>query len=79
MAARAALARDLDRASEPAETLTVAEFAREVRVADKTVRRWLRDDWVKGIKLPGSTDRPHNHQWRIPRSELVRLLRLRAG
>jgi excisionase family DNA binding protein len=49
--------------------LKVAEFAEQVRVHPETVREWLRTGKVKGVRLGG--DRAG---WRIPVSEVDRLL-----
>lgn len=47
--------------------LTPKEVARELRVTDVTMYRWLRDKRLRSVRLPGG-------QLRVPESELVRLL-----
>ena len=49
--------------------LTVAEVAARVRVSEATVREWLRRGRLKGSR-PGGT----KAGWRIPESEVRRLL-----
>lgn len=49
--------------------LTVAEVAALLRVKDETVRTWLRDGDIRGIKA-GTRQKAH---WRIPRSEIDKL------
>jgi excisionase family DNA binding protein len=51
--------------------LTVPEAADMLRIAPETVRRWLRSGRLKGVSL--GSDRAG---WRIPRSEVRRLLGL---
>lgn len=51
--------------------LTVGEFAAELRVHEDTVLRWLKTGKVEGRKPMG--------QWRIPKSELERLLSRARG
>lgn len=49
--------------------LTVEEVAQRVRTTTATVRRWLREGKLHGVR-PGG----RRLGWRIPASELVRLL-----
>ena len=49
--------------------LTVAEAAQRLRVSQETIRRWLRDGQLHGVRI-GST----RVGWRIPESEVRRLL-----
>jgi excisionase family DNA binding protein len=51
--------------------LTVPEAAERLRVMPETVRRWLRSGRLKGVSL--GSDRAG---WRIPESEVRRLLGL---
>lgn len=51
------------------EFLTVAEFARALRMNREVVRRWLRTGVIAGTRLPGD-----KLGWRIPRSEVERML-----
>jgi excisionase family DNA binding protein len=51
--------------------LTVAEAAALLRVESQTVRRWLRGGRLRGVSL-GS----RRAGWRIPRSEVRRILGL---
>lgn len=48
--------------------LTTQEVARALRVHPITVQRWLRDGTLRGTKLPGKAG------WRIPETELGRML-----
>ena len=50
--------------------LRVAEVARRLDVTEWTVRNWLRSGHIKGAR-PGGT----RAGWRIPESEVDRLLR----
>jgi len=50
--------------------LTVDEVAKRIRTSDATVRRWLREKKLRGVR-PGGT----RLGWRIPASEVERLLR----
>lgn len=50
------------------EYLTVPEAAERLRVHEETLRRWLQAGRVNGSKLPGRGD------WRIPQSEIDRVL-----
>jgi excisionase family DNA binding protein len=47
--------------------LTVRQVAQTFQVADKTIRRWIARGTVKAVKTSAG--------WRIPRSEVERLLR----
>jgi len=49
---------------------TVAEVAERLRLHQQTVRDWLRSGKLKGIRLGGT-----KAGWRIPDSEVARLLR----
>jgi excisionase family DNA binding protein len=51
------------------EVLTVAEVARRLRVHPVTLRKWLRAGKVRGVRLGGTKT-----GWRIPASEVTRLL-----
>lgn len=51
--------------------LTLKEAAEELRVSEFTVRRWLQRGLIRGVKLPTA-----RAGWRIPKSEIERLLRL---
>jgi len=53
------------------EWLTLREAAEMLRVSEFTLRRWLQRGLIRGVKLPTS-----RAGWRIPRSEIERLLRL---
>lgn len=50
------------------DVVTVPEFAELLRVTPDTVRMWLREHRVRGIKVGKS----RQGRWRIPRSELTR-------
>jgi excisionase family DNA binding protein len=50
--------------------LTVSEAAQRIRTSEATVRRWLREKKLRGVR-PGGT----RLGWRIPESEVERLLR----
>lgn len=45
------------------EYLTVEETARRLKVDEETVRRWLREGTLRGLKF--------GRVWRIPESELT--------
>ena len=51
------------------ELLTVAEAARRLRLSQETIRRWLREERIRGIRL--ATARAG---WRIPASEVSEML-----
>lgn len=55
---------------EQTETLLVPEAAERLRVNVDTVRRWLRNGTLRGAR-PGGT----KAGWRIPASEIERVLR----
>ena len=55
--------------SEMPEMLTVDEAAATLRVTAETVRRWLRDGRIRGVRLGG-----RKAGWRIPAGEVRRLL-----
>jgi excisionase family DNA binding protein len=52
------------------ELLTVGEAAQELRCSVASVKRWLRDGQIAGVRTPGG-------HWRVPISEL-RALRVHA-
>ncbi len=52
--------------------LTVREFAEKLRVKEETVRRWLRAGKIRGVHLGDRAG------WRIPASEVDRILRAGA-
>jgi excisionase family DNA binding protein len=54
--------------------LTVREVAEQLRSSPETVRRWLRQGKLRGFR-PGGT----KLGYRIPQSELQRLLRVGQG
>ena len=49
--------------------LTVPEVAERMRVTAETVRRWLREKRLRGVRVGGTKT-----GWRIPESEMRRLL-----
>ncbi len=51
------------------EVMTVAEVARRLRVHPVTLRKWLQSGKVRGVRLGGTKT-----GWRIPASEVGRLL-----
>ena len=53
--------------------LTVQDIADRLRVRDETVREWLRSGQISGYNFGGRTG------WRIPLSEVERLLASKAG
>ena len=53
------------------EWLTLKEAARALRVSELTLRRWLQRGLIRGAKLPTA-----RAGWRIPKSEVDRLLTL---
>lgn len=55
------------------ELLTVADVAARLRVSEETVRQWLRKDVLSGYNFGGRTG------WRVPASEIARLLDARTG
>jgi excisionase family DNA binding protein len=54
--------------------LTVAEVAERLRVHPESVRRWLRAKRIRGVMMGGKRG-----GYRIPASELARLLEQGAG
>jgi len=60
---------DLETATLPVY-LTVGQVARHLGVSEELVRQWLREGTLRGIKT-GSSQR---HHWRIPRTELQRVI-----
>ncbi len=52
------------------DLMTVAEFAEALRINTSTVRRWVSEDRIKAVRLPGSG----HSTLRIPRAELERIL-----
>jgi excisionase family DNA binding protein len=51
------------------ESLTVPEVAERLKISPLTVRQWLREGKLKGVRLGGP-----RAGWRIPASEVDRLL-----
>jgi len=49
--------------------LTVPEVAGQLRIAPKTVRRWLREGKLRGVRLGGN-----KIGWRVSSSEVARLV-----
>ena len=49
------------------DTLTAPEVAAYLRVDVHTVQRWLRQGLMAGVRTPGG-------DWRIPRSEVEKML-----
>jgi len=49
--------------------LTVRDVAQEMRVAEKTVRRWINTGWLPAMKVSDQSG------WRIRRSDLDELIR----
>lgn len=52
---------------------TVGEVANAFAVTNDTVRNWLRDGTLEGIKIG------RGYYWRIPHSNVVKLSRKRHG
>jgi len=50
------------------QTITVEEVARRLQVHEETVRRWLRDGKLKGVRLGRRAG------WRVEESEYRRFL-----
>ena len=50
--------------------LTVAEVVERLRVHPQTIREWLRTGKLQGVRLGGT-----KVGWRIPESEIQRLLK----
>lgn len=57
--------------TERPRALTVADVASQVGATEETVRRWLRQGRIKGV-MPGGA----KLGWRIPATEVERLLGL---
>ena len=55
------------------ELLTVTDVAMRLRVSEETVRHWLRKEVLNGYNFGGRTG------WRIPASEVGRLLDAKTG
>jgi len=55
------------------ELLAVPEVASRLKVRAETVREWLRTDQISGYNFGGRTG------WRIPASEIERLLAANIG
>ena len=55
------------------ELLTVLDVAARLKVTEETVRGWLRKNELNGYNFGGRTG------WRIPETEIERLLSLKAG
>jgi excisionase family DNA binding protein len=55
------------------ELLTVSDVAECLRVSEETVREWLRKQLLHGYNFGGRTG------WRVPASEIGRLLDAHAG
>jgi excisionase family DNA binding protein len=53
------------------ELLTVGEVARQLRVDDTTVRRWIKGDMLDVVILPHTGKRA---AYRVPKSALEKLL-----
>jgi excisionase family DNA binding protein len=53
--------------------LTVGEVAERLRTTPETVRRWMRAGRLNGVRLGGT-----KLGWRIPASEVERLLKAAA-
>ncbi len=51
------------------QMLTVPEVARQLRVNEESVRRWLRSGRLKGVRIGGP-----RAGYRIPESEVARIL-----
>ncbi len=52
----------------PVHTLTVHQFAKRIGVADKTVRRWLAEGTLKGVRFG------RRGVWHIPAAEVERAM-----
>ena len=65
------VAYDVPGAAVEEEWLTLKEAAAALRVSELTLRRWLQRGLIRGVKLPTA-----RAGWRIPKSEIERLLRL---
>ena len=51
------------------ESLTVPEVATRLKISPLTVRQWLREGKLKGVRLGGP-----RIGWRVPASEMERVL-----
>jgi excisionase family DNA binding protein len=63
---------DTTMAEEPERLLTVREVARQLRVDDTTVRRWIKSGSLEAITLP---HRGRRQAYRIKQSTLDKLLK----
>lgn len=55
------------------ELVTVEEAAKFLKVHHETLRKWLRQGTVRGVKIGGG------RMWRIPKAELVKLQQQDSG
>jgi excisionase family DNA binding protein len=55
------------------DLLTVPDVAARLKVSDETVRAWLRRNELSGYNFGGRTG------WRVPASEIDRLLAAKTG
>lgn len=55
------------------DLLTVSDVAARLKVTDETVREWLRTNQMSGYNFGGRTG------WRVPASEIERLLSSKTG
>jgi excisionase family DNA binding protein len=58
------------------ELLTVREVARQLRVDDTTIRRWIKDNILEAIRLPHKNTR---EAYRIKKSTIEKLLNTNVG
>jgi excisionase family DNA binding protein len=61
----------MDRHLDVEELLTISEVAQLLRVDATTVRRWVKEGLLEGVRLPRASQR---QSYRIKRSTLERLL-----
>ncbi len=54
--------------------LTVTEVADQLRISQNTVRNWLRSGRLRGRRIGGT-----KAGWRIPASEIIRLMSGRSS
>jgi excisionase family DNA binding protein len=47
------------------DQLTIAEFAKSLKISEWTARKWLREGKIRGSKIGGGKE------WRIPKDEVV--------